>query len=124
MNTTYIQQQRQHYTANRQYILETFEISEADYYNFMFETGCLFLELFYPESEGFKEYYEKYSRLKTYWAWWKHEFKQREAACVRHLQDIKEQATVEAWENLMHQMVYDHEVSASYYNNYLKNIQL
>lgn len=123
MNTqqSHINKQRSVYKTNREFVKTTISISDYDYNNMILETGLKFLENMYLNENGFEDYYEKFKSNSDYWVWWKSEFKQREHMIIRNYQRRTFKVSYIQWYSIMEQLSIDHEIMASYYNNFLQN---
>ncbi len=120
---TYIEKKKREYVSNQAYIQKVVNLTDLDYYNMEFETGCLFLEDLFPRDTSWANYYELHAYHKGFWAWWKAEWRKWESEFVDYLKSSQVEVTKQLWQEEMQQMLLDGYVESSFHHNYRKLVQ-
>ncbi len=120
LNQSHIAKQRETFAKNESFIIERTVITEYDYNNQIFITGCLFLEELYGDNEF---YYQKIAYSKSFWNWWLVTWKGFEAEFLHYVRESNlTKLTKEEWQAYMYQIIYEPEVEQMYHNQFLKFI--
>jgi hypothetical protein len=121
---TKISQIVQLYAYNQAYIQKVANLTEFEYNNFLFQCGIKFLEELYPPIDTFyKKYYQEHAYSKSFWKWWKVEFKQWENNLIEHLKLNKFEIDKGIYFQEMEQMYMDGYVEIDFQNNYQKHLK-
>ncbi len=120
---SHIKRIKKEYASNQAYIQKVVNLTDLDYYNMEFETGCLFLEDLFPRATSWVNYYELHAYNKGFWLWWKAEWKKWEQEFVDYLKGSRVGITQQLWKEEMQQMQLDGYVESSFHHNYRKLIE-
>lgn len=112
----------QKYASNQAYILQVVNLNKFEYYNFVFELGCKFLEDIYPPNTQYHKFYTKISRDKMFWSWWRVEFYNWQAELIDLIQHHNIKLTHKIFIEEMEVLHADGRTEANYYNIYLKKL--
>lgn len=119
---TRIDQIRQEYASNRQYIQHTVNLDDTRYNTLVYEVGILFLNTLYPEGTSFEKYKSIHERSKAFWEWWKVEWHKWEDAFLQNMEENKIiQFSPAFYGRQVIAMANCKNIEASYQHNYLKH---
>lgn len=114
---------KEQYASNQACIQKAVNLTSLEYYTKVYDTGLEFLNRLYPLHSEFEFYNQFFSKKKSFWVWWKSEWKNTELKMIQHYGQSDLQINSDNWNRRLMILTVDPHVEKSFHENYLRSIK-